>query len=44
MTQIYQGLLDKIAEDPHRVLRERVSLSVLSKLRIGWRAVRRKSS
>jgi len=44
MTQIYQGLLDKIADDPPRVLRERVSLSVLSKLRIGWRAVRSKSS
>lgn len=40
MTDIYQGLLDKIAVDPQRVLNERVSLSVLSKLRIGWRALR----
>jgi len=40
MTEIYQRLLKKIAADPQRVLRERVSLSVLSKLRIGWRAVR----
>jgi phytoene synthase len=40
MTEIYRGLLDKIAADPVRVLRERVSLSLLSKLRIGWRATR----
>ena len=40
MTDIYHGLLEKIAADPERVLSERVSLSVLSKLRIGWRAVR----
>jgi len=40
MTEIYRGLLDKIAADPMRVLRERVSLSLLSKLRIGWRATR----
>jgi phytoene synthase len=40
MTEIYHRLLRKIAADPARVLRERVSLSVLSKLRIGWRAVR----
>jgi phytoene synthase len=40
MTEIYHGLLEKIAADPQRVLSERVSLSVLSKLRIGWRAVR----
>ena len=42
MTDIYRGLLTKIAADPRRVLSERVSLSVLSKLRIGWRAVRAK--
>ncbi len=42
MTEIYQGILMKIAADPQRVLSERVSLSVLSKLRIGWRAVRAK--
>jgi phytoene synthase len=40
MTEIYHGLLRKIAAEPARVLRERVSLSILSKLRIGWRAVR----
>jgi phytoene synthase len=41
MTEIYRGLLKKIANEPARVLRERVSLSMLSKLRIGWRAMRR---
>ena len=40
MTDIYRGILTKIAADPRRVLSERVSLSVLSKLRIGWRADR----
>jgi 15-cis-phytoene synthase len=40
MTEIYHGILTKISADPRRVLSERVSLSVLSKLRIGWRAVR----
>jgi phytoene synthase len=40
MTEIYHGLLRKISDDPERVLHERISLSVLSKLRIGWRAVR----
>jgi phytoene/squalene synthetase len=40
MTEIYQGLLNKVAADPDRVLRERVSLSLFHKLRIGWRAVR----
>ncbi len=40
MTGIYHRLLQKIAAEPERVLTERVSLSVLSKLRIGWRAVR----
>ncbi|MDB5301609.1 MAG: hypothetical protein JWO87_3272, partial [Phycisphaerales bacterium] len=33
-------LLAKIADEPERVLRERVSLSLFSKLRIGWRASR----
>ena len=42
MTEIYHGILTKISVDPRRVLSERVSLSVLSKLRIGWRAVRAK--
>ena len=40
MTQIYRGLLEKISDTPQRVLRERVSLSPLSKLRIAWRAAR----
>ncbi|HZL34927.1 MAG TPA: phytoene/squalene synthase family protein [Tepidisphaeraceae bacterium] len=40
MTDIYRGLLDKIADEPERVLHERVSLSLFSKLRIGWRATR----
>jgi phytoene synthase len=40
MTEIYRGLLKKVAYQPERVLRERVSLSVFSKLRIGWRASR----
>jgi phytoene synthase len=40
MTEIYHGLLAKIAQDPERVLRERVSLSLIHKLRIGWRATR----
>ena len=40
MTEIYRGLLKKVAYEPERVLRERVSLSLLSKLRIGWRASR----
>ncbi|MDB5330924.1 MAG: farnesyl-diphosphate farnesyltransferase [Phycisphaerales bacterium] len=40
MTDIYHGLLVKITEEPQRVLRERVSLSLFSKLRIGWRASR----
>ena len=40
MTEIYRGLLKKVAYEPERVLRGRVSLSLLSKLRIGWRASR----
>jgi len=40
MTEIYRGLLKKVAYEPERVLRERVSLSLFSKLRIGWRASR----
>ena len=42
MTEIYRGLLRKIKADPMRVLRERVSLSLFSKLSIGWRATRLK--
>ena len=40
MTEIYHQLLKQIAADPARVLRERVSLSLVSKLMIGWRAAR----
>jgi phytoene synthase len=40
MTDIYRGLLRKIARDPGRVLRERVSLSLTGKLWIAWRAKR----
>ena len=40
MTEIYRGLLKKVAYQPERVLRKRVSLSLFSKLRIGWRASR----
>jgi 15-cis-phytoene synthase len=40
MTEIYRRLLHKVADEPERVLHERVSLSLISKLRIGWRAAR----
>jgi phytoene synthase len=40
MTQIYHRLLKKVANEPERVLHERVSLSLISKLMIGWRAAR----
>ena len=40
MTAIYHALLKKISRDPERVLRERVSLSILDKLRIASRATR----
>jgi len=42
MTQIYHRLLKKVAAEPRRVLRERVSLSLATKLMIGWRAARGK--
>jgi phytoene synthase len=42
MTAIYRGILEKIAADPGAVLRKRVRLSTLSKLMIGWRALRAK--
>ena len=38
MTRIYRGILEKIAADPLSVLRRRISLSLFSKLRIGWQA------
>ena len=40
MTQIYKALLSKIAANPERVLHQRVSLSLIAKLRIGWQASR----
>ena len=40
MTQIYQGILEKMAADPASVLRHRVSLSPVTKFRIAWRASR----
>jgi phytoene synthase len=40
MTQIYRGLLAKMAADPLRVMHQRVSLSALAKVRIAWRAAR----
>ena len=40
MTQIYHGLLKRVSHEPDRVLRERVSLSLASKLMIAWRAAR----
>jgi phytoene synthase len=40
MTDIYRSLLRKLAVEPERVLHERVSLSIFTKLLIGWRAVR----
>ena len=40
MTEIYHRLLRAVAAEPERILRQRVSLSVWSKLRIGWRAAR----
>lgn len=40
MTRIYRSLLAMIEKEPARVLRERVSLSLVAKLRIGWDAAR----
>jgi phytoene synthase len=40
MTEIYHRLLKIITRDPERVLRERVSLPLMSKLLIAWRAAR----
>ncbi len=42
MTDIYHNLLAKIADDPARVLHERVRLNAWTKLLIGWRTVRAK--
>jgi len=44
MTQIYQGILEKVAADPACVLRQRVSLSPMAKFRIAWRASRWRAS
>jgi phytoene synthase len=40
MTEIYHRLLRKVAAEPECVLHSRVSLSMWSKLSIGWRAAR----
>jgi phytoene synthase len=40
MTEIYHSILKKMAKRPLRVMNGRVSLSLWSKLRIGWRALR----
>jgi 15-cis-phytoene synthase len=40
MTAIYRGLLRKVSRRPETVLHRRVSLSLPSKLLIGWRALR----
>lgn len=40
MGEIYRSLLDRIASDPARIVRERVSLGVLRKTGIAWRARR----
>jgi phytoene synthase len=40
MTDIYRSLLRKLAVEPERVRHERVSLSIFTKILIGWRAVR----
>jgi phytoene synthase len=40
MTGIYRGLMEKIARRPAAVLRRRVRLSTISKLIIGWKALR----
>jgi phytoene synthase len=40
MTDIYHGILRKIAADPAVVLTRRISLSPFAKIRIAWRAVR----
>ena len=42
MTEIYRGLLEKIAHDPARVLQRRVRLGRFTKLCIAWRAMRAK--
>ncbi|MCL2648159.1 MAG: squalene/phytoene synthase family protein [Phycisphaerales bacterium] len=41
MTDIYRGILEKIAENPAKVLTTRVKLSTPQKLLIAWRALRR---
>ena len=43
MMRIYRGLLDRIAEDPRRVLRERIRLSKPAKVGIAARAAWKRS-
>ena len=40
MTEIYRGLLDRIARDPSRIVKERVRLGSMRKMSIAWRAKR----
>jgi phytoene synthase len=40
MTEIYHRLLKAVARNPDRVLHERVSLSLMSKMMIAWRAMK----
>ena len=40
MTEIYRGLLDRIAQDPRRIVKERVRLGSMRKMSIAWRAKR----
>jgi phytoene synthase len=40
MTAIYRGVLDKVSRRPDSVLDGRVSLSLASKMLIGWKALR----
>ncbi len=42
MTDIYHALLERIAADPLRVLRQRVSLPMATKLKFMWKAIRAK--
>ncbi len=40
MTEIYRGLLNRIARDPSRIVKERVRLGSMRKMSIAWRAKR----
>jgi phytoene synthase len=40
MTEIYRGILEKIAAKPERAMRRRIGLSSWAKIRIAWSAMR----